>query len=209
MTAARRSQQTTMKRAHMSLGRPGPAQSRTTVADLVDAGVLTAGDDLFFASARVTVTQDGQLQADDGRRFTSPTDAATVLSGSIRNGWECWRLGSPGRDQDQGAPKASTSEVARVPGAAGPRARGSSRPPGRAPAAGRPARAEAGGPASAAELPHPERQPEPPPAQRGAGPCGAWSLHGGRDSVGARCRRPLVRRRRAPSVDDDRLTTRQ
>lgn len=79
----------------MSPSRSEPARARTTVADLVEAGLLSAGDSLYLSSARVTVTADGQLQAVDGRRFTSPTDAATVLSGSIRNGWDCWRLGDP------------------------------------------------------------------------------------------------------------------
>jgi len=74
---------------------PGASRARTTVADLVDAGVLAAGDDLYFRSTRVTITAGGQLQAADGRRFASPTDAATVLSGSIRNGWDCWRVGDP------------------------------------------------------------------------------------------------------------------
>jgi hypothetical protein len=68
-------------------------RARTTVADLVDAGVLAAGDALYFSSTRVTITAGGQLQAADGRQFASPTDAATVLSGSIRNGWDCWRVG--------------------------------------------------------------------------------------------------------------------
>jgi hypothetical protein len=79
----------------MPPSRSNSARARTTVADLVDAGLLSAGDGLYFSSSRVTVTADGQLQAADGRRFTSPTDAATVLSGSIRNGWDCWRLGEP------------------------------------------------------------------------------------------------------------------
>src|SRR4051812_12786498 len=99
--------------------KPRASRSRTTVADLVDAGVLAAGDALYFSSTRVTITAGGQPQAADGQQPASPTDAATVLSGSIRNGWDCWRRRRRERSQDQGAStrvRASPIEVRRRAG---------------------------------------------------------------------------------------------
>lgn len=77
-------------------------QRRLTLADLIGGGLISPGALLHFAPGAsrdgraahvVTVLEDGRLKSEDGRTFASPTDAATALGGSIRNGWECWRLG--------------------------------------------------------------------------------------------------------------------
>lgn len=88
----------------MQHAKRGAAKSRTTLADLGAAGLLAGGDSLYFAPGagrpaegptRVTVTSEGHLQDADGRQFASLTDAATLVGGSIRNGWDCWRVGGP------------------------------------------------------------------------------------------------------------------
>jgi hypothetical protein len=72
--------------------------TKTTVADLITAGLLSEGDVVSIkrksAQADALITADGQLELEDGRTFTSPSKAAMEALGfpSI-NGWAVWKLG--------------------------------------------------------------------------------------------------------------------
>ena len=72
---------------------------RCTVGDLIEAGLLHAGDVLNRgrpqkgATHYATVLANGDLRFDDGRQFSSPTAAATLAARhSVPDGWTVWRL---------------------------------------------------------------------------------------------------------------------
>lgn len=67
-----------------------------TVADLLAAGLVSAGAPLTFAragkKATGTITADGQIVV-DGKAYTSPSTAAAAGLGlKATNGWVSWRL---------------------------------------------------------------------------------------------------------------------
>ncbi|MFS0703397.1 DUF262 domain-containing protein [Cellulomonas sp. 179-A 9B4 NHS] len=67
----------------------------TGTADLVRAGLLSAGSELTRvvrgATVRVTVLEDGRLRADDGQVYETPTRAAVAVAQHSVNGWTFWR----------------------------------------------------------------------------------------------------------------------
>lgn len=70
-----------------------------TVADLLAAGLLQAGAELYFSrsgkTAKSTVTANGELIV-NGVAYTSPSKAGVVALGlKATNGWDSWHVGSP------------------------------------------------------------------------------------------------------------------
>lgn len=80
---------------------PSRKQISGTVADLLAAGLITAGATLVFEragkTAEATVTSDGQIVV-DGKAYGSPSRAAAEALGlKAANGWVSWELaGQPG-----------------------------------------------------------------------------------------------------------------
>lgn len=74
---------------------------RGPLAPLLASGVLNPRDRLFWNRPRrrqrfvATVLASGELEV-DGRRFQSPSDAATACAGTPANGWTAWRRESDG-----------------------------------------------------------------------------------------------------------------
>ena len=85
------------RREHLLDGR------RVRIVDLIDAGHLKPGDDLFYhqrvgeAPHEATVTERGRLRLLDGREFNTPSAAGTAVAG-VRAvpGWSVWRRGLDG-----------------------------------------------------------------------------------------------------------------
>jgi CBS domain-containing protein len=91
-----------------STGSPAEAQSRAsylldgrrvTLTDLLDAGLLEAGERLAFVRPRIgekheaTVTSRGAIRLADGEEFRSPSKAAMVAVGyGTFDGWEAWQV---------------------------------------------------------------------------------------------------------------------
>lgn len=72
----------------------------TTIADLVAAGVLRAGETLIFdsrgRSAEALVNPAGEIVL-YGTTYSSPSGAArAVLGGRASNGWKAWTVGADG-----------------------------------------------------------------------------------------------------------------
>jgi hypothetical protein len=72
---------------------------RIRLVDLIDAGLLKPGDELIWERVRVgetypaAVTENGSIQLDDGRTFSSPSRAAIEASGlGAYDGWWAWRV---------------------------------------------------------------------------------------------------------------------
>ncbi|MFC3995195.1 DUF262 domain-containing protein [Nocardiopsis sediminis] len=68
-----------------------------TVAQLIDSGTLSAGDELFGTNKRVrysaTVLAGGRIRVESGEVFTAPsTAAAFVLNRQSANGWTFWNV---------------------------------------------------------------------------------------------------------------------
>lgn len=85
-------------------GRSRPARfkfdgRRLTVGDLLNAGLLEAGDALSWTRPRIgrtysaRVLENGQIQLDDGERvYASPSRAAMEAAGIVAyDGWHAWR----------------------------------------------------------------------------------------------------------------------
>jgi CBS domain-containing protein len=77
---------------------------RVTITDLLEAGLLTVGDQLTFRRSggthHATVIASGKLRLDDGQEFPTPSRAAMAAVGSIaEDGWHAWMV-SPGRSLD-------------------------------------------------------------------------------------------------------------
>jgi hypothetical protein len=66
------------------------------LAGLIEQGILVAGERLYWHRPRLgkrfvaVVLSSGELEV-DGRRYRSPSDAATACAGSAANGWAAWR----------------------------------------------------------------------------------------------------------------------
>jgi hypothetical protein len=73
------------------------------VAELLDAGLVTAGDELVWDRRRLCVRHtaririDGALVLADGRAYANPTSATNALGGYNNNGWNAFRRVSDGR----------------------------------------------------------------------------------------------------------------
>lgn len=72
---------------------------RVRVSDLLDAGLLQPGQELTWerprlgASYRAVVTENGSLQLEDGRTFSSPSRAASEAADiPAYDGWLAWTL---------------------------------------------------------------------------------------------------------------------
>jgi len=80
---------------------------RVTIADLLEAGLLTAGDALRFRrprrgeTHRAVVTTSGALALDGGQEFRSPSGAARVAADMRAvDGWHAWATVTSGRSLD-------------------------------------------------------------------------------------------------------------
>ena len=77
--------------------------ARGAIAELLDAGLVTAGEELVWNrrnlgvrhTARIRV--DGTLILADGRVFATPCGATAALCRSFQNGWNVFRRASDGR----------------------------------------------------------------------------------------------------------------
>jgi hypothetical protein len=83
-------------RTHLTIG-----GRRITLSDLIEAGLLAAGDGLVWErpnlgqTHRATVESNGELILEDGRRFSSPSGAAVAVNeGRPADGWNAWRVTS-------------------------------------------------------------------------------------------------------------------
>jgi hypothetical protein len=75
--------------------RQGPKR-RITIADLIGAGLISAGTVLYarrphLSTKTATVLSDGTLDV-DGVTYTTPSGAARALTGKQVNGWEFWLI---------------------------------------------------------------------------------------------------------------------
>lgn len=77
---------------------------RVKVGDLLEAGLLAAGDTLRYDRLGqphiATVTAAGELELADGRRFKTPSGAGDAVSGISTPGWDVWIVESTGRPLD-------------------------------------------------------------------------------------------------------------
>ena len=95
-------------RAVSHVAAPTPIIPRGPLAPLLQAGLLSDGDRLTFEQPRAgrtafaTVRADGRLTV-DGKpgTFSSPSKAATAVTGTQSNGWVLFRRVSDGRPLDQ------------------------------------------------------------------------------------------------------------
>ncbi|MEV4519210.1 CBS domain-containing protein [Micromonospora tulbaghiae] len=76
---------------------------RVRVMDLVEAGLLSPGQELVFERPRIgevyraAVTQGGRIKVADGQEYSSPSRAAVEVSGAVAmDGWYTWRVGDNG-----------------------------------------------------------------------------------------------------------------
>lgn len=76
---------------------------RVRISDLIDAGLLKPGDELFYSQRlgetpyQAVVTDRGRLKIADGREFNTPSRAAaTVANMRAVPGWAVWRVGVDG-----------------------------------------------------------------------------------------------------------------
>jgi predicted transcriptional regulator len=81
---------------------------RVRISDLIDAGLLKPGDELFYQQRigetphQATVTERGQLTLSDGRTFDTPSRAAAVAAGlRAVPGWAVWQVGRDGKSLHQ------------------------------------------------------------------------------------------------------------
>lgn len=85
------------RRKHLLNGR------RVRISDLIDAGLLKPGDELFFQQRigeephEAIVTERARLRLPDGREFTTPSRAGAVVAGRRAvAGWSAWQVGRNG-----------------------------------------------------------------------------------------------------------------
>lgn len=77
---------------------------RMRVRDLVDNGLLSAGDEIVWErprsgdTYRATITAEGLIRLPDGSEVTTPSTAATRCSGlGAYDGWHAWTVVNTGR----------------------------------------------------------------------------------------------------------------
>jgi len=86
-----------------SISPPLVRGARGGVAELLDAGVVTAGEELVWDRRNlgvrhtVHIRADGSLVLADGRVYANPSGATTALGGNHQNGWGMFRRVSDGR----------------------------------------------------------------------------------------------------------------
>lgn len=95
----------------LAVAAPGPVTppaARGPLAELLRAGLLKSGDRLRMyqprarRSAYATVHADGTLQLEDQPgTFTSPSAAASTVTGTQINGWTLWQREEDGQSLDQ------------------------------------------------------------------------------------------------------------
>jgi Restriction Enzyme Adenine Methylase Associated len=83
------------------VGSPRQDRRRTTIADLIGAGLLESGATLYPRKKRIvdvtaTVLSDGGIDV-AGVRYTTPSGAASSISGGSENGWWFFLLTPTGR----------------------------------------------------------------------------------------------------------------
>lgn len=76
-----------------------PASRKYTLADLFERGLLIPGDEIIWERPRLgqtftaTITDEGAIQIEDGRVFTSPSGAARAAASiPAYNGWLAWTV---------------------------------------------------------------------------------------------------------------------
>jgi hypothetical protein len=73
------------------------------IAELLDAGLVTAGEELVWNRPNLGVRHTARIRADgalilaDGRVFANPCGATAALCRSFNNGWKVFRRASDGR----------------------------------------------------------------------------------------------------------------
>jgi RAMA domain-containing protein len=77
--------------------------ARGGIGELLDAGLVTAGDELVWNRRNLGVAHTARIRADgtlvlaDGRVYANPSGATTALGGNHQNGWSAFRRTSDGR----------------------------------------------------------------------------------------------------------------
>jgi hypothetical protein len=77
--------------------------ARGGLGELLDAGLVTAGDELVWDRRNLgvrhtaRVRDDGTLILADGRVYANPSGATTALGGNHQNGWSAFRRSADGR----------------------------------------------------------------------------------------------------------------
>lgn len=77
--------------------------ARGGIGELLDAGLVTAGDELVWNRRNLGVAHTTRIRADgtlilaDGRVYANPSAATTALGGTHHNGWSAFRRTSDGR----------------------------------------------------------------------------------------------------------------
>jgi hypothetical protein len=86
-----------------AVSRPVLRWARGGIADLLDAGLVTSGEEVVWSRRNLGVRHTARIQRDgtlllaDGRLFANPSGATTALGGNHQNGWTAWRRVSDGR----------------------------------------------------------------------------------------------------------------
>jgi hypothetical protein len=89
------------------------------VGDLLDAGLVKAGDELVWNRRNhgvrhtARIRTDGSLVLADGRVYANPSGATAALGGYNQNGWRMVRRAHVGRAADRTA--GAARPVSRVP----------------------------------------------------------------------------------------------
>jgi RAMA domain-containing protein len=77
--------------------------ARGGIGELLDAGLVTAGDELVWNRRNLGVRHTARVRADgtlvlaDGQVYANPSGATTTLGGNHQNGWSAFRRTSDGR----------------------------------------------------------------------------------------------------------------
>lgn len=81
----------------------GDSRPRATLGDLLEAGLLLAGDELVWHRKRkgeahhARVMENGMLELEDGRRYATPSRAAVEAAGiPAYDGWIAWQVARTG-----------------------------------------------------------------------------------------------------------------
>ncbi|GAA3709733.1 CBS domain-containing protein [Gordonia hankookensis] len=74
---------------------------RIRILDLIEGGLLVPGQDLVFKRPRAGARYDARVESDgsltiEGRRYTSPSSAASAVAEVSLDGWHAWQVGDGG-----------------------------------------------------------------------------------------------------------------